>query len=147
MKKLLIVFLLLICSAGAGFAIANTVMQRGGCCSHHGGVCGCSNGLAVCCDGSYSPSCGCNQCAYYCYFCPSYTRLQLQLTFILKKSTRITGAELTADKQRYGCRMLHEQTVLPVNMQQNLTLPPNGLKQQDNRFTMPLVQVKKPAQF
>ena len=30
-----------------------------GCCSHHGGVCGCSYGRAVCCDGSYSPSCQC----------------------------------------------------------------------------------------
>ena len=34
--------------------------QRRGCCSHHGGVCGCENGRAVCCDGSYSPSCGCD---------------------------------------------------------------------------------------
>ena len=33
---------------------------RQGCCSHHNGVCGCSNGRAACCDGSYSPSCGCN---------------------------------------------------------------------------------------
>ncbi len=32
---------------------------RSGCCSHHGGVCGCSNGRARCCDGSLSPSCGC----------------------------------------------------------------------------------------
>lgn len=30
-----------------------------GCCSHHGGVCGCSNGRALCCDGTLSPSCGC----------------------------------------------------------------------------------------
>ena len=32
---------------------------RRGCCSHHGGVCGCSGGRAVCCDGALSPSCGC----------------------------------------------------------------------------------------
>lgn len=32
--------------------------QRG-CCSWHGGVCGCSNGRAQCCDGSLSPTCGC----------------------------------------------------------------------------------------
>lgn len=32
-----------------------------GCCSHHGGVCGCSaNGRVQCCDGTKSPSCGCN---------------------------------------------------------------------------------------
>ncbi|PAF41378.1 hypothetical protein [Helicobacter sp. 11S02596-1] len=33
--------------------------ERRGCCSWHGGVCGCSNGRAVCCDGTASPSCGC----------------------------------------------------------------------------------------
>ena len=41
-------------------------LQRGeqiakrGCCSRHGGVCGCSdNGRAICCDDTLSPSCGC----------------------------------------------------------------------------------------
>jgi hypothetical protein len=34
--------------------------QRRGCCSWHGGVCGCENGHAVCCDGTLSPSCGCD---------------------------------------------------------------------------------------
>lgn len=35
--------------------------ERSGCCSHHSGVCGCSaTGRAVCCDGTLSPSCGCN---------------------------------------------------------------------------------------
>ena len=38
---------------------AEQVAQRG-CCSHHGGVAGCSKeGRAVCRDGSLSPSCGC----------------------------------------------------------------------------------------
>ena len=32
--------------------------QRG-CCSWHGGVCGCEGGRKVCCDGSLSPSCRC----------------------------------------------------------------------------------------
>jgi hypothetical protein len=31
-----------------------------GCCSWHGGVCGCLGGRAKCCDGTLSPSCGCN---------------------------------------------------------------------------------------
>lgn len=39
--------------------IVEQVAQRG-CCSHHGGVCGCGGGRAVCCDGSYSPTCGCH---------------------------------------------------------------------------------------
>lgn len=31
-----------------------------GCCSWHGGQCGCSNsGRVICCDGTYSPSCRC----------------------------------------------------------------------------------------
>ena len=39
---------------------ASDSVERRGCCSHHDGVCGCSGGRAVCCDGSFSPSCGCN---------------------------------------------------------------------------------------
>jgi hypothetical protein len=37
------------------------VEERQGCCSWHGGVCGCDEvtGRAVCCDSSLSPSCGC----------------------------------------------------------------------------------------
>ena len=35
-------------------------LAQQGCCSHHGGECGCSGGRDVCCDGSYSPSCGCH---------------------------------------------------------------------------------------
>ena len=34
---------------------------KSGCCSHHGGVCGCDSGRGhqLCCDGQDSPSCGC----------------------------------------------------------------------------------------
>jgi hypothetical protein len=35
------------------------LLERRGCCSHHGGVCGCGGTRAQCCDGSLSPSCGC----------------------------------------------------------------------------------------
>lgn len=35
------------------------VVEQRGCCSWHSGVCGCTGGRAVCCDGSFSPSCGC----------------------------------------------------------------------------------------
>ncbi|MCB0284383.1 MAG: hypothetical protein H6936_18170 [Burkholderiales bacterium] len=35
-------------------------IARRGCCSRHGGVCGCSSGRITCCDGSTSPSCLCN---------------------------------------------------------------------------------------
>lgn len=37
----------------------NMLYKTRGCCSHHNGVCGCNNGRAVCCDNTYSPSCGC----------------------------------------------------------------------------------------
>jgi len=30
-----------------------------GCCSRHGGVCGCAGGRTKCCDGALSPSCQC----------------------------------------------------------------------------------------
>ena len=38
------------------------VEATSGCCSWHGGVCGCdtSIGREICCDGSYSPSCTCS---------------------------------------------------------------------------------------
>jgi hypothetical protein len=31
-----------------------------GCCSWHGGECGCQDGRDVCCDGTFSPSCTCH---------------------------------------------------------------------------------------
>ena len=34
-------------------------IQKKGCCSTHGGVCGCEGGRIKCCDGSFSPSCRC----------------------------------------------------------------------------------------
>ena len=36
-------------------------IERRGCCSYHGGVCGCSGGRQQCCDGALSPSCTCNR--------------------------------------------------------------------------------------
>ncbi|UFH60474.1 hypothetical protein [Sulfurovum mangrovi] len=36
-------------------------LAKRGCCSHHGGVCGCNDsGRQVCCDGTLSPTCTCN---------------------------------------------------------------------------------------
>jgi hypothetical protein len=32
-----------------------------GCCSWHGGECGCKDGRDVCCDGTFSPSCSCHK--------------------------------------------------------------------------------------
>ena len=65
MKKLLVsVVLLFGLSAFAAVEqkqcepVKDTVVQSG-CCSWHGGVCGCSGGRALCCDGTPSPSCGC----------------------------------------------------------------------------------------
>jgi hypothetical protein len=36
------------------------IPQGQGCCSYHGGECGCSDGRDVCCDGTYSPTCSCH---------------------------------------------------------------------------------------
>ncbi len=41
------------CMADVGSA------ERSGCCSHHGGVCGCAGDQQKCCDGTLSPSCEC----------------------------------------------------------------------------------------
>ena len=43
---------------GRTFATAEEAMQSG-CCSHHGGVCGCGDGRKICCDGVASPTCTC----------------------------------------------------------------------------------------
>ncbi len=43
-----------------GPASAGPDLEHRGCCSHHGGVCGCKNDRAVCCDGQLSPTCGCD---------------------------------------------------------------------------------------
>ena len=40
--------------------VSNNIILAGrGCCSRHGGVCGCSGGRAKCCDGTLSPTCQC----------------------------------------------------------------------------------------
>lgn len=36
-------------------------MGKSGCCSHHGGVCGCDGSKQRCCDGTNSPSCMCGE--------------------------------------------------------------------------------------
>src|SRR6266851_4911094 len=36
------------------------VDARSGCCSHHGGTCGCSGKTVTCCDGSSSSTCTCH---------------------------------------------------------------------------------------
>ena len=38
------------------------LIARSGCCSSHGGVCGCDAGTdtIMCCDGTASPSCTCS---------------------------------------------------------------------------------------
>jgi hypothetical protein len=40
--------------------LEKSTVDRSGCCSHHGGVCGCSGARQQCCDGALSPSCTCN---------------------------------------------------------------------------------------
>lgn len=32
-----------------------------GCCSHHGGVCGCGGDFVACCDATFSPTCSCTE--------------------------------------------------------------------------------------
>jgi hypothetical protein len=64
MVRLLMAGLMLSCAASlaTGRAAAADVggREHRGCCSHHGGVCGCKNDRAVCCDRGFSPTCGCD---------------------------------------------------------------------------------------
>lgn len=56
MKRL---FLLLTLCFSMFASNPNVDVEQRGCCSHHGGVAGCTNGRVVCNDGSYSPTCTC----------------------------------------------------------------------------------------
>lgn len=49
------------CESPVASGTSKEVLAQSGCCSHHGGVCGCSSGRVTCCDGANSPSCGCNK--------------------------------------------------------------------------------------
>ena len=44
---------------GALNKTVNGCIAGRGCCSSHGGVCGCKNGHTQCCDGTQSPTCQC----------------------------------------------------------------------------------------
>jgi hypothetical protein len=46
---------------GKGQVLAGSRASLRGCCSRHGGVCGCSAGRVACCDDALSPSCDCSQ--------------------------------------------------------------------------------------
>lgn len=46
-------------SLTAAGPVCNT--YKSGCCSHHGGVCGCNGAKQRCCDGTNSPSCRCGE--------------------------------------------------------------------------------------
>ena len=67
MKKFLFVFTLIVffCFGVQVFEIFNSnqpyncTLAARGCCSRHGGVCGCSGGRTKCCDGTLSPTCQC----------------------------------------------------------------------------------------
>jgi hypothetical protein len=43
-------------------SLEGELFARSGCCSYHGGVCGCdqSSDRIICCDGSLSPTCTCS---------------------------------------------------------------------------------------
>lgn len=49
------------CDALKASGATKMELAQQGCCSWHGGVCGCSYGSVQCCDGSASPSCSCDQ--------------------------------------------------------------------------------------
>lgn len=63
MKK----FLFIVCLTVFFFFIPKDIRAQQGCCSYHGGVCGCSGISKLCCDGTLSPSCTCGYIPSYYY--------------------------------------------------------------------------------
>lgn len=71
MKKILLLLLFLFslncnaeektCEPYYAEGLTSEETAQRGCCSRHGGVCKCSGGRVVCCDGKLSPSCTCNK--------------------------------------------------------------------------------------
>lgn len=65
MKKIFVLMIaaavILVCFFGG--APVGTGSDKRGCCSHHGGVCGCdtATGRQKCCDGTLSPTCRCGE--------------------------------------------------------------------------------------
>ena len=47
------------CRPGALISADPTILAQRGCCSWHGGICGCYGIRIACCDGTLSPSCLC----------------------------------------------------------------------------------------
>ena len=65
LKKIIFLLILL---------IPTVINAKSGCCSHHGGVIGCSeNGKQICRDGTLSPSCTCTPVVTYTYGCTDPT--------------------------------------------------------------------------
>ena len=52
--------LLLVLAVSLSGCLSSSEPERRGCCSHHGGVCGCGGTKALCCDGTLSKTCGCD---------------------------------------------------------------------------------------
>ena len=48
-------------TSGGGRVSVGAQPSLSGCCSHHRGVCGCGGSYVVCCDATFSPTCGCTQ--------------------------------------------------------------------------------------
>jgi len=50
-----------VCQSLKDNGVTSEQLAQRGCCSHHGGVCGCANGRAKCCDNTLSPTCTCHK--------------------------------------------------------------------------------------
>jgi hypothetical protein len=58
--RMIVVVLAALAIGGANPICDPGDLEQRGCCSRHGGVCGCGDdGRTVCCDGTKSPSCRC----------------------------------------------------------------------------------------
>lgn len=86
-------------------------MAQRGCCSHHGGVVGCSGGKQLCADGSLSPSCTCSGGSSSSSSSSGYTRRVVTPTYVygcmdsnaLNYNPKATKDDGSCIAKKYGC--------------------------------------------
>lgn len=87
-----------------------------GCCSWHGGECGCQGGRVVYCDGSYSPTCTCDkdiQVSNWIYAWNGYD--DQKLTEVEIETGTIVKGGKTIDFFDYGDNSYHNADIISIN--------------------------------
>lgn len=105
MKKILVCAFLL--AFGLAVVLSYSAEARSGCCSHHGGVCGC-----MCCDGSSLSV----KCAPYYPECTEYPKFKSSYTTddVSEKEVVFVGSKNSNKYHRLSCIWAHK--INPENL-------------------------------